>query len=168
MVFFVMVILTGFLILRKNQLSEKYIIPDKKERLQNLKIYSGVDKPNDDIIASDIEVALYEDTNWDNLFLSENFKKKYKDRNEILDDVENIVNISSGTAYEYGDNAVVIYAEKKSDINDTDESDDITTEYYFRYILDEAGEVDDLILLKKQDIYTINGEIVGSKHEDAG
>ena len=50
--------------------------------------------------------------------------------------------------------------QKKSDIFDTDESDDITTEYYFRYVLNEAGEIDDLILLKKQDVYTINGEPV--------
>ena len=43
---------------------------------------------------------------------------------------------------------------------DIDESDDVTTQYRFKYVLNDAGEIDDLILLKKMDVYTINGEPV--------
>ena len=77
-----------------------------------------------------------------------------------MDDADNITSISSGLDAEYGSDVVIIYAEKKSGIFDMDESDDITTEYYFRYVLNETGEIDDLILLKKRDTYTINGEPV--------
>ncbi len=61
---------------------------------------------------------------------------------------------------ENGDYVVIIFAEKKHRIFDIDESDDVTTQYRFKYVLNDAGEIDDLILLKKMDVYTINGEPV--------
>jgi hypothetical protein len=146
-----------------NYLLNRYSIPDKEERVHNLRVYSGItDLTQLDAadISNDIDAALQRYTNWDNLFLSEHFKKKYKNRNNILDDVGSIANIHSGLDYENGDYVVIIFADKKHSIFDTDESDDITTEYYFKYVLNDAGEIDDLILLRKQDVYTINGEPV--------
>ena len=146
-----------------NYLLNRYSIPSKEERLHNLRVYYGITdltQLDASAISNDIKAALSKYTNWDNLFLSEHFKEKYKNRKNIIDDVNNIRDIRSGLTLEYGDDVVIIFAEKKSDIFDTDESDDITTEYYFRYVLNEAGEIDDLILLKKQDVYTINGEPV--------
>ncbi|MBO4374743.1 MAG: hypothetical protein J5829_06520 [Lachnospiraceae bacterium] len=156
-------LMLGVAVIICNYLLNKYSVPDKEQRLRNLKAtygtedIKGIDRS---IIAGDIKAALSKYTNWDNLFLSEHFKEKYKNRKNIIDDVNNIRDIRSGLTLEYGDDVVIIFAEKKSGIFDTDESDDITTEYYFRYVLNEAGEIDDLILLKKQDVYTINGEPV--------
>ncbi len=146
-----------------NHVLNKYSIPGKEERLYNLRVYSGITdltQLNASEISHDIHAALSKYTNWDNLFLSERFKEKYKNRKSFLDDVNSIANITSGLEYENGNYVVVIYAEKKHSIFDTDESDNITTEYYFRYVLNDAGEIDDLILIKKQDVYTIDGEPV--------
>lgn len=158
------VLLAGImLVFVGNYLLNKYSIPTKEKRLSNLKVSCGITDLNDmdqSLIAGDICAALSKYTNWDNLFLSENFKKKYKNRRNILDDVNNIANIHSGLEYENGEYIVIIFAEKKHGLFDMDESDDITTEYHFRYILNDSGEIDDLILLKKQDVYTINGEPV--------
>ena len=158
----VLIVISMFIVLA-NYLLNKYSVPDKAERLNNLRKCYGISDLNEldrSLIAGDIQAALSEYTNWDNLFLSENFKTKYKNRKSILDDVSNIANIRSGLSYENGDYVVIIFAEKKHDFFDTDESDDITTEYRFKYVLNDAGEIDDLILLNKQDVYTIDGEPV--------
>ena len=158
------VLLSGcFIIFLGNYLLNRYSIPPKEERLYNLRVYMGISdltELDESDIASDIEAALSKYTNWDNLFLSEHFKKKYKNRKNILDDVSNIADISSGITYWDREPIVIIFAEKKTSLFDTDESDDVTTEYHFRYVLNKEGEIDDLILLKKQDVYTINGEPV--------
>ena len=132
-----------------NHILNSYSVPAKEERLNNLISSSGTNKLSKSDIAREICIALSKYTNWDNLFLSEHFKENYNDRNSILEDVDNISDVSSGIPLEYGDDVIVIYAEKKTGFFDSDESDNITTEYYFKYILNETGEIDDLILLKK-------------------
>ncbi|MBO4373876.1 MAG: hypothetical protein J5829_02105 [Lachnospiraceae bacterium] len=144
----------------------KYSVPQKEERLKNLEECLGIDDLTnlpDSYIANDIEAALSKYTNWDNLFLSENFKNKYKNRKNILENVERITRVTSGISYISGEPVVIIFAENKRSIFDRDESDCKTTEYYFKYLLNEEGEIDDLILLEKRDVYTINGEPVRSE-----
>ncbi len=156
-------LLATITILFINYLLNKYSIPDKAERLNNLRNCYGITDLNEldrSLIAGDIQAALSKYTNWDNLFLSEHFKTKYKNRKNLLDDVNNIATIRSGLTNENGDYIVIIFAEKKHRIFDTDESDDVTTQYRFKYVLNDAGEIDDLILLNKLDVYTINGEPV--------
>ena len=141
----------------------KFCIPNKEDRLNNLRVGYGITELtqlDESDISSELQAALSKYTNWDNLFLSDNFKTKYKSRKDILEDVKHISAVRGGITYKYGSNAIVIYAEKKPGFFDTDKSDDITTEYYFRYILNDEGEIDDLILLEKRDVYTINGEPV--------
>ena len=150
----------AFIIIFGNYMLDRYSVPDKEERRHNLILSSGSDKMSESNIAHELTLALSCHTNWDNLFLSEHFKEKYKNRRNILDDVNNIANVRSGLEYENGEYVVIIFAEKKHSIFDTDDSDDITTEYYFKYVLNDMGEIDDLILLNKQDVYTINGEPV--------
>lgn len=143
-----------------NLILNKYSLPEKETRLYNLRVYMGITdlkEMDDSLIASDISAALSKYTNWDNLFLSEHFKEKYKNRKNILDDVRHIAKVSSGIIYQDGEPVVLIFAEKKTPLFNLDESDDITTMYYFKYVLNEEGEIDDLILLKKQDVYTIDG-----------
>ncbi|MBR0148136.1 MAG: hypothetical protein IJM23_02945 [Lachnospiraceae bacterium] len=157
------VLAATMLMLLVNYLLNKYSIPDKTERLNNLKKCYGITDLKEmdrSLIVGDIQAALSRYTNWDTLFLSEHFKTKYKNRKNILDDVNNIANIRSGLTNENGDYVVIIFAEKKHRIFDIDESDDVTTQYRFKYVLNDAGEIDDLILLKKMDVYTINGEPV--------
>ncbi len=137
-----------------------YSTLSKEERVRNMISGYGSDKMNESAEAREIQACLSKYSNWDNLFLSENFKMKYKNRKYFLSDVNNISRISNGIDRKYGKNAVIIYAEKKSGIFDMDESDDITTVYHFRYVMDNAGEIDDLILLEKYDVYTLNGERV--------
>ena len=149
-----------------NILLNKYSVPPKEERLNNLEECLGIDDLTelpDSYIANDIEAALSKYSNWDNLFLSENFKKKYKNRKSILENAERIARVTSGISYISGDPVVIIFAENKCSIFDTDESDNITTEYYFKYLLNEKGEIDDLLLLEKRDVYTINGKPVRSE-----
>lgn len=172
LIFAAVLILMGFIFMYAvNYLLNIYSVPPKQDRIANLKSEYGITSLNEldpSLIAGDIDAALSNYTNWDNLFLSEHFKEKYKNRRNILDDADNITNISSGLDYKYGDDVVIIFAEKKGSIFDTDESDDITTEYYFRYVLNEAGEIDDLILLKKRDTYTMSGEPVDEDEDWQG
>ena len=161
------VIVAGIVsILAINYALNRFSVPNKDERLQNLIASTEEDRLSRSGIAHEVKLALSKYTNWDNLFLSENFKSKYKNRKNILDDVGSISNIYSGLDIEYGDDVIIIFAERKGGAFDTDESDDITTKYHFRYVLNEAGEIDDLILIKKQDVYTINGEPVDEETEE--
>ena len=172
LIFIVVVFLLGSIFLYVgNHLLNRYSVPQKQERLDNLKAEYSITDLNEldpSLISGEIDAALSKYTNWDNLFLSEHFKEKYKSRKNILEDADNIANISSGLDSEYGNDVVIIFAEKKSSIFDTDESDNITTEYYFRYVLNEAGEIDDLILLKKTDTYTLSGEPVDENEKLQG
>ena len=157
----IILFLTLTVILGKHLLNEHSVAP-KSERKQNLIDLYGTDRLTDDRIGHEISLAFQKYTNWDNLFLSENFKKKYKNRKSFLDDVWSIEDVYSGIDRIHGENSIAIYAQRKSSIFDTDESDDITTEYCFRYVLNDEGEVEDLILIEKRDVYTIDGMPVGS------
>ena len=150
----------GVIAIFTNFLLDRYSVPDKEERIENLILSTGTDKLSESGIANEISIALSRHTNWDNLFLSDNFKTKYKNRKNILDDTGHISNISSGLTWRDGNPVVLIFARKKTSLFDNDESDDITTEYSFKYTLNENGEIDDLILLEKNDIYTMSGDHV--------
>lgn len=143
----------------KYYILSKFSFPPKDVRLQNMMENYGVSTMDQSLVVNEIDAALQKYSNWDNLFLSNDFKKKFKNRGGIIDDIRHVASISSGINAEYEEDVVVIYAEIKSGLFDNDDSDDITTEYHFRYVLDENGEIDDLVLLSKQDIYTINGEL---------
>ena len=151
----------GFFFVGEYFLRKHSVLP-KEERRQNMLISRGNNKLSSADVAREIEAALSKYTNWDNLFLSENFKEKYKNRRNILEDVNRIGALSCGVSQEYGDDVVLIFAEKKNSIFDRDESDDITTLYYFKYILDDIGEIDDIEIIDKYDVYTIDGMPVDS------
>lgn len=135
-------------------------IPSKEVRRENLLISTGTTELSISDVAHELLVALSPYSDWDDLFLSEHFKEKYGSRQSIIEDMESIANMSSAVSLEYGDSAIAIYAEKKIDSAKMDESEGITTEYIFRYYLDADGEIEDIILINKQDFYTIDGEPV--------
>ena len=137
----------------------KYSVEDKEIRRQQLIATAGSDELTEDVVSHEICIALAKYTNWDNLFLSDNFKNKYKDRSNIIDDVREIEAVNCYPDYSE-ENVVVVLVEKKHKIFDRDESDDITTEYHFRYTINDKNEIDDLELLEEFDTYTIDGERV--------
>ena len=144
-----------------NYCLNKFSITDKERRIENRLLYLGTAEMDDNDIANEIELVLRKHTNWDNLFLSEHFKDKFKTRKNILDNVNSAGDIWCGAVHENGvNNTVVVLANHKKSIFDRDESDDISSMYRFQYVLNDAGEIDDLILIEKTEVYTIDGQPV--------
>lgn len=134
-------------------------VPTKEKRLQEKLAFEGTQELSNIDVAFEIKSALEKHANWNNLFLSDNFKKKYQNRKYIIDDIRNVDEIWSGPDKLEND-TIVVMVNKKDKLFDNDESDNISTVYRFRYVLDKNGEIDDLILIDKEDVYTINGEPV--------
>ncbi len=133
--------------------------PDKNERINNMLIYRGSTEITDSDIVNDIESVLSGCAKWDNLFLSEQFKSKYKSRSDFIEKPWKISNIWSG-ADDTKENEVIIYAGHRVPFWDNDESDNIATRYVFKYYRNNKGELDDLELIDKKDVYVIDGEPV--------
>ena len=133
----------------------------KEERINNMLVYSGTQVLSNTDYADEIQAALSGKINWDSLFLSDSFKKKFKDRKHILGDVRSIVDVWIGIDYAHDDNEVLVYVEQNDGIFDRDDTDDITSKYRLKYILDDNGEIDDLVILDRQEISTMTGEPVG-------
>ena len=144
-----------------NYFQHNYGMPTKEERINNMLVYSGTQVLSNTDYADEIQAALSGKINWDSLFLSDSFKKKFKDRKHILGDVRNIVDVWTGIDYAHYDNEVLVYVEQNNGIFDKDDTDDITSKYRLKYILDDNGEIDDLVILDRQEISTMTGEPVG-------
>lgn len=140
-------------------LLNKLSVPNKEERLRNMQAYCEQDKMRKSDVPGEIEAVLAKFTNWDNLFLSEHFKAKYKNRKNIIDEASRVSKIWCGSSTENEDE-VIVYAYKAKSLFSSNDSEDIATEYIFKYILDDNGEIDDLIRIDKFDVYVINGEPV--------
>lgn len=134
-----------------------YSLPSKETRLKNMYYYQGKDKMDNSDIASEIALACSNYIDWNNLFLSENFKKKFKNSKNIIG---NIKNVSEVCGNHYDGNKVEIYVLTRHSVFDKDESDDISYLLLFEYQLNAENEIDDLTLLNKAEVYTINGEPV--------
>ena len=108
---------------------------------------------------SELEGALVWFNNWDDLFLSNNFKNKFKNRRGIIENIDDYDNISGFYSYDNGVKYLAIYADKKKTFLDffNQDYDDISTEFYFDYKIDDKGWLDDVDLIKKIDIYTSTG-----------
>lgn len=138
----------------------RYSVPDKEERKRNMLTYQNKTEMDTNDIANEIEYALEKYTNWDNLFLSDDFKAKFKNRKNIIGNTSKIENIScySGKQYGLGDVVVVTVDYRKGLFED--ETEATSTEFYYEYKIDSNNEIDDLILKDKKNIYTFNGEVV--------
>ena len=53
----------------------KFSVPPKEERLRNMMYYSDIEGFREEDVDHEITLALSRYTNWDNLFLSDRFKK---------------------------------------------------------------------------------------------
>ena len=126
-----------------------------QERLYNGMITGYTEIQHD----SELEGALVWFNNWDDLFLSNNFKNKFKNRRGIIENIDDYDNISGFYSYDNGIKYLAIYADKKKTFLDffNQDYDDISTEFYFDYKIDDKGWLDDVDLIKKIDIYTSTG-----------
>ena len=129
----------------------------KEERLANMGItYDELTEDSYDV-GNEIRLAVEHDDIWDRLFLSDKFKKKYKNSRGILPNKSDFSWIDGATSYEEGKKRIVIIADKKEPLFDFDDSDAITTEFYFDYVLDKHNEIDDIILVETIDTDAMTG-----------
>ena len=150
------IVISGLIIV--NKVMNYYSVPSKEVRISNMMRFQEKNCMDENDVANEIGFALEKYTNWDNLFLSEHFKEKYKNRNAIVDDTSRIDSISCYSDKNYGlDNIIVINVKYKKGLFQ-DETEAKTTKYYYQYELDMNGEIDDLILIDRENVYTFDGE----------
>ena len=125
-------------------------------------LISGMKEINPD---SELPYALQWYGNWDNMFLTENFKKKFKNRKGILKNVNSLENISGYIDYEYkfGETLIGISGFKRKNLLEMLDPDyiEIDKVYYFRYKVDENGYLDDVELVGQQDFDALTGFPIG-------
>lgn len=141
-----------------NYVMNKYSVPSKEERKKNMLAYQEKTEMDANDIADEISYALEKYTNWDNLFLSEKFKSKFKNKKGIIGNTWNIENIDCHSAKPYGMGDVIVITVNYRNGFFNDETDAVSTEFYYEYGLDANNEIDDLILKDKRNIYTFNGD----------
>ena len=147
------VLISGAVLLSKNS------TVNKKNRQKNMEDLLGRNQMDELDVAWEIESALDKYTNWDNLFLSDNFKSKYKNRENIIKHTENIENIWCSPIADYEKtNVIEIDVDLKNGIFDKNNYDNITDVYIYEYALNEEGEINDLILIDYHQEYTDTGK----------
>ena len=166
----VICIFIAFLVVKKNSryqksmkvFYEKYISDD----LNELAIKNKDDKDAAGLILV-LAIEGYED--WDKLKLSDNFKKKFRNGKNIISNVDEYQHLSSGYDIEFGwhkKNTVWIIGDKYDNIfNTLKYGDAVSTEFYFEYQVDDNNLLDDIKLIRKKDVFSINGERVDGKKE---
>ena len=129
----------------------------KEERLANMGITYDELKEDFYDIGNEISFAIKHNDAWNRLFLSDNFKKKYKNGRGILPNKRDFCWIDGTTIKKDGKKLIIIVTDKKEPLFDFDDSDAITTEFYFDYVLDEHNEIDDIILVETIDTDAMTG-----------
>lgn len=104
--------------------------------------------------------AAIERKNWDNLALSENFKNKYKTRNDIIPDRSKYTVFSEGYDYVGDKRCIMIVADTPDSIFDPYGERSVTTYFYFDYILNSNNEIDDIVLVKTEKVNSMSGKVV--------
>ena len=130
---------------------------DIATRKQNM-LLSGVDKPD---VCNEICYLLEKYNNWNNLFLTDKFKTRFKNRQDVINDINDYKDITGGYDYdEFNRKVVVIFATKKKNIVEifNIQDEDITTEFYFDFETNQDGWIDDLTLLKRIDVDSATGK----------
>lgn len=114
---------------------------------------------NDVGIVETIDLVMYDKSLWSKLPLSKKFKQKFSLPQNIIKKYDNYDHISSGKSYDFDKkNVVSVYCAERENIISMISGKNISTEYYFEYILDDNNQLDDLILLKEVDIDSMTAE----------
>ena len=108
--------------------------------------------------------------NWDHLFLTDNFKNKFKKRQNILHDVDKLGNMSLVEGYEFDSEKEIIGISgfKRKTVFEMLNPDyiEIYSTYYFRYKVDDNGYLDDVELVGQQDFDAETGFPIGDDREE--
>lgn len=112
---------------------DKLYLDDAEVKLLDTKEYKGDSQER-------INKVTYQNSNWDNLKLTDKFKKKYNSKSGIIDDIDTI-NIDITV------DEVTLEANKKYITCFTNKEGEVVS-YYFEYIKDEDNNLDDVICEK--------------------
>ena len=161
------IIVINYIIRTKEKEGYKYTyIWNSIEELENGRLQ--LNDVNDVGIVEIMDLVLYDKTLWNKLPLSENFKQKFKLPKSIIKKYDNYNHISSGKSYDFEKNNVVsIYCAERENIISMITGKNISTEYYFEYIIDKNNQLDDLILLKEVDIDSMTAETYSVREYDS-
>ena len=104
-------------------------------------------------------VLFYDKSIWDKLPLSDHFIGKFKNPGGIIKKYNKYDTIDVVLSSNYTkDNTVAIMCTERDSILSSITGKNITTVYTFEYIIEENGMLDDLILLKEEDIDSMTSE----------
>ena len=112
---------------------DKMYLDDAEVKLLDTKEYKGDSQER-------INKVTYQNSNWDNLKLTDKFKKKYNSKSGIIDDIDTI-NIDITV------DEIALEANKKYITCFTNKEGEVVS-YYFEYIKDEDNNLDDVICEK--------------------
>ena len=101
----------------------------------------------------------FEEKNWDNLPLSDNFRNKYKTKFDITEYAGRFVRYSNGSIYENGEELFIIDYQKEFlfDFNDTK---GYQIDLYFRYKTTDDGLLDDVEFVRMEKRDKMTGRII--------
>ena len=136
----------------------KYIsIGDIIEKLENNR--TELKDINSVGIVDTLNLLFYDKSLWQKLPLSSSFRNKYSAPKSLIKKYNKYESISTGAELDYKkDNVVSIYCIERDSIFSLINNRNISTIYYFEYILDANNQLDDLILLKEVDIDSMTAE----------
>ena len=157
-VIIVLVILsTLFFKVRKDIIFENSYVGQQIQKIKEDEV--GIKSISKLGIADSIAFLFYDDAIWEKLPLSSNFKNKYEKRLDLINNINEYDNFFARRDSE-NNNRIILLGIKKANILDAFNEYETSTEFYFEYILDENNEIDDLKLIKKNEINSTTGEII--------
>lgn len=126
-------------------------------RLKNNEII--VNSLDDMDIYDHIDILLSDKSVWDKIALSNHFKEKFHNPNDIIRNIGKYESIDIGSSYEYlNKKTVCIMCTERENILYPITGKNVTTEYIFEYKINEENLLDDLVLLKETDIDSMTSE----------
>ena len=145
---------------------EKYLfnISSIGQDIKNIKISNVKIASVSEIgISKTLSLVFYADDIWENLPLSQHFKNKYSHSKDIINNINKYEKtFAVGVDGDYIiPNVMILYADKKNLIN----SDLVSTRFYFKYILNDKNELDDIELIRQVDVDSTTGKRLDGKTE---
>lgn len=96
---------------------------------------------------------------WKQLPLTNHFKEKFKNRRNILSEIDNIETIYTANDKVANENVILVSADEKQNVFQKHFCLPITVECYFRYKMD-GDKLDDLELVKKRYIDSTTCDLI--------
>ena len=103
--------------------------------------------------------CFFEKWNIDILPLSENFRKKYKNKFDITEHAGRFVSYGAGSVVENGEKLILISYDTQS-LLDFDDSESVQHDLYFRYKTTDDGLLDDVEFVRMEKRNPMTGRII--------